>query len=101
MTYEQFIEQVKWEVEDIARESFDDVRTVVRTVTKNNNVRRKTISIFKEGQLATPTIYLRDYYLDYKKGRSIENIGREIFGWIAILTVIILSQIISFLIFRK
>ena len=79
MTYEQFIEQVKWEVEDIARESFDDVRTVVRTVTKNNNVRRKTISIFKEGQLATPTIYLRDYYLDYKKGRSIENIGREIF----------------------
>ena len=37
MTYEQFIEQVKWEVEDIARESFDDVRTVVRTVTKNNN----------------------------------------------------------------
>lgn len=71
MTYEQFIEQVKWEVEDIARESFDDVRTVVRTVTKNNNVRRKTISIFKEGQLATPTIYLRDYYLDYKKGRSI------------------------------
>lgn len=70
MTYEQFIEQVKWEVEDIARESFDDVRTVVRTVTKNNNVRRKTISIFKEGQLATPTIYLRDYYLDYKKGRS-------------------------------
>ena len=79
MTYEQFIEQVKWEVEDIARESFDDVRTVVRTVTKNNNVRRKTISIIKEGQLATPTIYLRDYYLDYKKGRSIENIGREIF----------------------
>jgi len=79
MTYEQFIEQVKWEVEDIARESSDDVRTVVRTVTKNNNVRRKTISIFKEGQLATPTIYLRDYYLDYKKGRSIENIGREIF----------------------
>ena len=71
MTYEQFIEQVKWEVENIARESFDDVRTVVRTVTKNNNV--------KEGQLATPTIYLRDYYLDYKKGRSIENIGREIF----------------------
>ena len=68
MTYEQFIEQVKWEVEDIARESFDDVRTVVRTVTKNNNVRRKTMSIFKEGQLATPTIYLRDYYLDYKKG---------------------------------
>ena len=67
MTYEQFIEQVKWEVENIARESFDDVRTVVRTVTKNNNVRRKTISIFKEGQLATPTIYLRDYYLDYKK----------------------------------
>ena len=63
MTYEQFIEQVKWEVENIARESFDDVRTV----TKNNNVRRKTISIFKEGQLATPTIYLRDYYLDYKK----------------------------------
>ena len=79
MTYEQFIEQVKWEVENIARESSDDVRTVVRTVTKNNNVRRKTISIFKEGQLATPTIYLRDYYLDYKKGRSIENIGREIF----------------------
>ena len=50
MTYEQFIEQVKWEVENIARESSDDVRTVVRTVTKNNNVRRKTISIFKEGQ---------------------------------------------------
>ena len=38
MTYEQFIEQVKWEVENIARESSDDVRTVVRTVTKNNNV---------------------------------------------------------------
>ena len=46
MTYEQFIEQVKWEVENIARESFDDVRTVVRTVTKNNNVRKKDYKHF-------------------------------------------------------
>ena len=38
MTYEQFIEQVKWEVENIARESSDDVRTVVRTVYRTGKV---------------------------------------------------------------
>lgn len=79
MTYEQFIEQVKWEVEEIAKQSFSDARIVVRTVTKNNNVRRKTISIVRDREKATPTIYLRDYYSEYKEGRSIEDISREIF----------------------
>lgn len=78
MTYEQFIDEVKSGVEKIIKQSFDDAMVVTRTVTKNNNVKRKTISIMRKGEKATPTIYLKGYHHDFKNGRSIDDICEDI-----------------------
>lgn len=78
MTYEQFIDEVKSGVEEIMKKSFDDAMVVTRTVTKNNNVKRKTISIMRKGEKATPTIYLKGYHHDFKNGRSIDDICEDI-----------------------
>ena len=79
MNYEEFAEEIRWGVENMVRDRFGDGVAVIRSVTKNNNVRMKAISIMRKEEKATPTIYIRDYYDHYKKGRTIENICEEIF----------------------
>lgn len=80
MYYEDFAEDVKLHVQKIVDEQLEDGVVVIRTVIKNNNVRRKSLSILRKNQNATPTIYLKEYYDDYKKGRDVADISREIFG---------------------
>ena len=46
---------------------------------KNNGVKRKALSIIRKDEKATPTIYLREFYEDYKEGRDFEDICEEIF----------------------
>lgn len=79
MNYESFVQEVKRGVEEIVEKKLDDGKVVVRDVLKNNNIRMQAISILREGQPATPTIYLQNYFLDYKNGRTIQNICYEIF----------------------
>lgn len=78
MTYEQFIDEIKNGVEEVIKESFEDAIVVIRTVTKNNNVKRKTISIMRKDEKATPTIYLKGYHQEYRNGKSIDEICHEI-----------------------
>lgn len=79
MNYESFVEEVKQGVEKIIEKKTDDGMVVVREILKNNNVKLKAISVVKKGEPATPTIYLENYYLDYKNGRTIKNICYEIY----------------------
>lgn len=79
MNYDDFSEEVRHNVEHLVRERLGDGIAVVRNITKNNNVRMRAISIMRKGEKATPTIYIKSYYTDYKKGRSIESICEDIF----------------------
>jgi hypothetical protein len=79
MSYESFIKEVRKKLEDIINQKLDDGVVVVRNVLKNNNVRMKAVSILRKEESTTPTIYLNNYYLDYKRGRTVENICYEIF----------------------
>lgn len=79
MNYDEFSEDIRREMENMVRDRLGDGVAVIRTVTKNNNVKMKAISIMRKGEKATPTIYIKSYYDDYQKGRKIEDICREIF----------------------
>lgn len=79
MNYENFVQKVKRGVEEIIHRKLDDGIVVVREVLKNNNIRMQAISIIRKGEQATPTIYLQNYYVDYKNGRTIKNICYEIY----------------------
>lgn len=79
MDYESFVKEVKRGVEEIAKRKLGDGVVMVRDVLKNNNVRMQAISILRKGEQATPTIYLQNYFVDYKNGRTIKNICYEIF----------------------
>ena len=80
MNYEKFVKEVKRGVEDIVEKELGEGVVVVRNVLKNNNVRRKAISIVRKEEVATPTIYLRNYFVDFKHGRDMTNICTEIFN---------------------
>lgn len=79
MNYDNFNREVKRGVEKIISEEFCDGVVAIRNVTKNNNVRMKAISIVRKEEKTTPTIYLRNFYMQYKNGRQIESICQEIF----------------------
>ena len=79
MYYEEFAEDVRARVEDMAQEEIPDCVVTIRNVVKNNSVRRKALSIVRKDEKATPTIYIREFYEDYKEGRDIEDICDEIF----------------------
>lgn len=79
MYYEDFAEEIRQGVERIAKEEIPDCVVSIRNVVKNNSVRRRAISIVRKDEQATPTIYIREYYEDYKEGREIDDICEEIF----------------------
>ena len=63
MNYEKFVKEVKRGVEDIVEKELGEGVVVVRNVLKNNNVRRKAISIVRKEEVATPTIFLTCIYI--------------------------------------
>ena len=79
MIYRDFIEQLTGEVENIINKKEHGSKVVVRTVTKNNGVAKKALSIIKPSIQATPTIYLDKFYNEFKDGKSIAAISEEIF----------------------
>lgn len=79
MDYEGFVQGIQRGVKEIIEKRLDDGIVVIRNVLKNNNIRMKAISIVRKDEKATPTIYLQNYYTDYKNGRTIKSICDEIF----------------------
>ncbi len=78
MYYEDFTEDVRERVEDLIQEEIPECIVTVRNVVKNNGVRRKALSFVVKDEKATPTIYLREFYEDYREGRDLDDICEEI-----------------------
>lgn len=47
-------------------------------ILKNNGVELDSILIMREGENITPSIYLNDYYEEYKSGKTVDMIAREV-----------------------
>ena len=79
MDYVTFIKEIKEKVEELVQGNLEDCTVFVHDIIKNNNVRMRAISIERKNDMATPNIYLNDYYSQFKKGRNIDDISKEIF----------------------
>ena len=78
MYYEEFTEDIRERVEDLIQEDVPECIVTVRNVVKNNGVKRKALSFVVKEEKATPTIYLREFYEDYREGRDLDDICEEI-----------------------
>lgn len=75
MTFYQFVEAVE---SDVQKEVAGSVSVSVHTAQKNNGICRRGILLCEKGSNISPTIYLEEYYRQFQKGDSVENIVQEI-----------------------
>ncbi len=75
MNYEKFIERIKMGVQE---ELGDEVTTRMQQVLKNNDIKLDGLVIKYGSCEVAPTIYLNEYYEEFKLGKEIHKIVREI-----------------------
>ena len=77
MTYFQFIHAVETKV----KKEVEEEKTVsIHTNVKNNGVRRSGIMISEKGINISPTIYLEEYFHQFRMGYPLEQIAKDIVG---------------------
>lgn len=75
MTYFQFIHAVETKVKKEVKEE----KTVsIHTNVKNNGVKRSGIMITEKGINISPTIYLEEYFQQFRRGYPLEQIAKDI-----------------------
>ncbi len=75
MNYEEFLSYVQ---EGILSKMNADVKVQLHKVRKNNDIELDGISILRQGESMSPTIYLNDYYKSYYEGKDPEDIIDEV-----------------------
>lgn len=76
MNYNVFGNEVKQEVEKLLG---SEVRVELRQITKNNGIILEGLCILEKGSYVSPTIYLEDFYREYKDGVSLKEIAGRIY----------------------
>jgi len=71
MEYKEFLDAVC----DYVNESDEGVNVSVHSAVKNNGVKLSGLSFSRKDRNASPTIYMENYYQDYKNGADICDIG--------------------------
>lgn len=75
MDFNEFVDLI---VEGIKEKSSEEVDISVRDIDKNNGVKLKGVTIKRHGNNVAPTIYMENYYEEYKKGQDIADIVDKI-----------------------
>lgn len=75
MTYENFLTAV---IQRVQEEMGQGYRVLLHHVLKNNNTPMDGLSILKEGEKASPTIYLNEFYEELLNGRGLQEITENI-----------------------
>lgn len=75
MDYQQFVAVIK---EKVAQSLGDGMSLEIRTTLKNNGRERTGLTISQGETNISPTIYLEEYYQQFKKGNSPEDIVESI-----------------------
>lgn len=75
MTYYQFIHEVEVKV----REAIEgNISVYIHSTVKNNGMQRHGLTLAEKGINIFPTIYLEEYYQQFRNGVSVENIAGDI-----------------------
>lgn len=77
MTYNQFLNYVK-EQSVYELDHPEDYQATINHVIKNNSVELDGISLHKQGETLSPTVYLNQFYEEYLDGRPLKSILGEI-----------------------
>lgn len=75
LSYEEFIGAITEAVKNIFLKGY---KVSVNPITKNNSIHLDGLVILKEGETTSPSIYLNDYYEEYKEGKLLSEIVKEI-----------------------
>ena len=75
MNFNDFTDYVAEKVTDIMGEEYTHS---ISKVTKNNNIVLTGLSVRKEGERISPTVYLEDFYKMYEDGSVIGDVISEI-----------------------
>lgn len=75
MTYQQFINAVEQEMKGSVAKG---IHISIQDSLKNNGVRRKGLMLQENGYQISPTIYLEEYYQQYRTGVKIADIAEQI-----------------------
>ncbi len=75
MEYDQFKEYI---VSYMKQRMGEHARVEVHSILKNNSRKLDGLSVLREGDNLSPTVYLQDYYKDFREGASLQSIVGEI-----------------------
>ena len=75
LNYNAFENEIKQEVERLLG---TEVRVELRRITKNNGIILEGICILEKGSNVSPTIYLEEFYQEYRNGMSLKEIASRI-----------------------
>lgn len=76
MNYGEFLEYVKDGISKILGEGSN---VYVHKVLKNNNIELDALAVSQSGSNISPTIYLNEYFKEYKEGRKLGEIINDIY----------------------
>lgn len=75
MEYEKFVDTMRRKVEAL---SDVGTRVVIMEVCKNNGVKKKGLMVKAKNCNMAPTVYLEEFYEEYKRGKTLEEITEAI-----------------------
>lgn len=75
MTYEEFKIKLTAEVTNMVGE---EVNVTIHKVQKNNGITLDAISVMGTGVCAVPSIYLRDLYVYYERGKTLNELADKV-----------------------
>ena len=79
MTYETFLKVTEKRIKDFLPEGYQNKMAVIEPVTRNNGIMQEGFSMRsgKEKE-SVPVLYLEPFYEEYRRGRKLEEIWREL-----------------------
>lgn len=75
MEYENFVDTMRRKVEALSETG---TKVIIMEVCKNNGVKKKGLMVKTKDCNMAPTVYLEEFYREYKKGKTLEEIAEAV-----------------------
>lgn len=77
MEYENFVDTMRKKVEALSETG---TKVMIMEVCKNNGVKKKGLMVKAKDSNMAPTVYLEEFYGEYKRGKTLEEIAEAVVG---------------------
>lgn len=75
MEYENFVDTMRKKVEALSETG---TKVIIMEVCKNNGVKKKGLMVKAKDSNMAPTVYLEEFYGEYKRGKTLEEIAEAV-----------------------